>query len=127
VVETGTSLRNAGMEVFGEPILVSDAVVVRPVGAGDDPRVDQFLRRLQGVLVARRYVMMDYDIRAERVAEAVALTPGLESPTVSPLHSEGWVAVRSMVLRKEAQLIMDDLWAIGARAILVTNIHACRL
>jgi ATP phosphoribosyltransferase len=115
VVETGTSLRNAGMEVFGEPILVSDAVVV------------QFLRRLQGVLVARRYVMMDYDIRAERVAEAVALTPGLESPTVSPLHSEGWVAVRSMVLRSEAQRIMDDLWAIGARAILVTNIHACRL
>ncbi len=127
VVETGTSLRNAGMEVFGEPILVSDAVVVRPTGAESDSRVDQFLRRLQGVLVARRYVMMDYDIRAERVAEAVALTPGLESPTVSPLHSEGWVAVRSMVLRKEAQRIMDDLWAIGARAILVTNIHACRL
>ncbi|QMU76108.1 ATP phosphoribosyltransferase [Streptacidiphilus sp. PB12-B1b] len=127
VVETGTSLRNAGMEVFGEPILVSDAVVVRPTGAEADTRVDQFLRRLQGVLVARRYVMMDYDIRAERVAEAVSLTPGLESPTVSPLHSEGWVAVRSMVLRSEAQRIMDDLWAIGARAILVTNIHACRL
>jgi ATP phosphoribosyltransferase len=127
VVETGTSLRNAGMEVFGEPILVSDAVVIRPVDAVDNPAVDQFLRRLQGVLVARRYVMMDYDIRAERVAEAVALTPGLESPTVSPLHSEGWVAVRAMVLRKEAQRIMDDLWNIGARAILVTNIHACRL
>ncbi|AXI80761.1 ATP phosphoribosyltransferase [Peterkaempfera bronchialis] len=127
VVETGTTLRNAGLEVFGEPILESDAVVVRPRGAADDPRVEQFLRRLQGVLVARRYVMMDYDIRAERVVDAVALTPGLESPTVSPLHSEGWVAVRSMVLRKEAQRIMDDLWAIGARAILVTNIHACRL
>jgi ATP phosphoribosyltransferase len=127
VVETGTSLRNAGMEVFGEPILQSEAVVIRPVGAGEDARVEQFLRRLQGVLVARRYVMMDYDIRAERVAEAVALTPGLESPTVSPLHSEGWVAVRAMVLRGEAQRIMDDLWAIGARAILVTDIHACRL
>ncbi|RKE17867.1 ATP phosphoribosyltransferase [Streptomyces sp. TLI_171] len=127
VVETGTSLRNAGLEVFGEPILVSDAVVIRPKGAGEDAAVDQFLRRLQGVLVARRYVLMDYDIRAEKVGEAVALTPGLESPTVSPLHTEGWVAVRSMVLRKEAQRIMDDLWAIGARAILVTNIHACRL
>jgi ATP phosphoribosyltransferase len=127
VVETGTTLRNAGLEIFGDPILESDAVVVRPRGAADDPRVEQFLRRLQGVLVARRYVMMDYDIRAERVSEAVGLTPGLESPTVSPLHSEGWVAVRSMVLRKEAQRIMDDLWAIGARAILVTNIHACRL
>jgi ATP phosphoribosyltransferase len=127
VVETGTSLRNAGLEVFGDPILVSDAVVIRPKGAGDDTRVEQFLRRLQGVLVARRYVLMDYDIRAENVSAAVALTPGLESPTVSPLHTEGWVAVRSMVLRKEAQRIMDDLWSIGARAILVTNIHACRL
>lgn len=127
VVETGTSLRNAGLEIFGEPILVSDAVVIRPKGAGEDPGVEQFLRRLQGVLVARRYVLMDYDIRAESVGAAVALTPGLESPTVSPLHTEGWVAVRSMVLRKEAQRIMDDLWGIGARAILVTNIHACRL
>ncbi|WP_035840618.1 ATP phosphoribosyltransferase [Kitasatospora azatica] len=127
VVETGTSLRNAGLEVFGEPILVSDAVVIRPKGAGEDQAVDQFLRRLQGVLVARRYVLMDYDIRAEKVSEAVALTPGLESPTVSPLHTEGWVAVRSMVLRKEAQRIMDDLWGIGARGVLVTNIHACRL
>ncbi|MDH6122369.1 ATP phosphoribosyltransferase [Kitasatospora sp. GAS204B] len=127
VVETGTSLRNAGLEVFGEPILVSDAVVIRPKGAGDDAGVEQFMRRLQGVLVARRYVLMDYDIRAEKVNEAVALTPGLESPTVSPLHTEGWVAVRSMVLRKEAQRIMDDLWSIGARGVLVTNIHACRL
>ncbi|GAA0686003.1 ATP phosphoribosyltransferase [Kitasatospora atroaurantiaca] len=127
VVETGTSLRNAGLEIFGEPILISDAVVIRPKGAGEDAGVDQFLRRLQGVLVARRYVLMDYDIRAENVSAAVALTPGLESPTVSPLHTEGWVAVRSMVLRKEAQRIMDDLWGIGARAILVTNIHACRL
>jgi ATP phosphoribosyltransferase len=127
VVETGTSLRNAGMEVFGEPILRSEAVVIRPTGASDEAKVEQFLRRLQGVLVARRYVMMDYDIRAERVADAVALTPGLESPTVSPLHSEGWVAVRSMVPRGDAQRIMDDLWEIGARAILVTNIHACRL
>ncbi|MFE3109854.1 ATP phosphoribosyltransferase [Kitasatospora indigofera] len=127
VVETGTSLRNAGLEVFGDPILISDAVVIRPKGAGEDSRVEQFLRRLQGVLVARRYVLMDYDIRAESVSAAVALTPGLESPTVSPLHTEGWVAVRSMVLRKEAQRIMDDLWSIGARAILVTNIHACRL
>ncbi|MEV8094724.1 ATP phosphoribosyltransferase [Kitasatospora sp. NPDC085879] len=127
VVETGTSLRNAGLEVFGDPILISDSVVIRPKGSVEDAGVEQFLRRLQGVLVARRYVLMDYDIRAEKVGDAVALTPGLESPTVSPLHTEGWVAVRSMVLRKEAQRIMDDLWAIGARAILVTNIHACRL
>ncbi|MCB5180609.1 ATP phosphoribosyltransferase [Streptomyces antimicrobicus] len=128
VVETGTSLRNAGLEVIGEPILKSEAVVVRRTGAdADDPRAQQFLRRMQGVLVARSYVMMDYDIRVEQLENAVALTPGLESPTVSPLHHEGWVAVRAMVPAKEAQRIMDDLYDIGARAILTTSIHACRL
>ncbi|MGH4030495.1 ATP phosphoribosyltransferase [Actinomycetota bacterium Odt1-20B] len=128
VVETGTSLRNAGLEVFGEPIMKSEACVIRPRGAAaDDPKVQQFLRRLQGVLVARTYVMMDYDCRAEHLEQAVALTPGLESPTISPLHNEGWVAVRSMVPTKDAQRVMDDLYAIGARAILTTAIHACRL
>ncbi|MFJ3671643.1 ATP phosphoribosyltransferase [Streptomyces sp. NPDC090106] len=130
VVETGTSLRNAGLEVFGEPIMKSEAIVIRRTGAEPDeaePKVQQFLRRLQGVLVARTYVMMDYDCRVEQLEKAVALTPGLESPTVSPLHNEGWVAVRAMVPAKEAQRIMDDLYDIGARAILTTAIHACRL
>ncbi|WP_329215489.1 ATP phosphoribosyltransferase [Streptomyces sp. NBC_01485] len=131
VVETGTSMRNAGLEVFGDPIMKSEAVVIRRTGADTDeaaePKVQQFLRRLQGVLVARTYVMMDYDCRVEQLEKAVALTPGLESPTVSPLHNEGWVAVRAMVPAKEAQRIMDDLYDIGARAILTTAIHACRL
>ncbi|MEU9960901.1 ATP phosphoribosyltransferase [Streptomyces sp. NPDC050982] len=131
VVETGTSLRNAGLEVFGDPIMKSEAVVIRRTGAeateDAEPKVQQFLRRLQGVLVARTYVMMDYDCRVEQLEKAVALTPGLESPTVSPLHNEGWVAVRAMVPSKEAQRIMDDLYDIGARAILTTAIHACRL
>ena len=128
VVETGTSLRNAGLEVIGEPIMKSEAVVIRRTGAGtDEPKVQQFLRRLQGVLVARTYVMMDYDCRAEHLERAVALTPGLESPTVSPLHDKGWVAVRAMVPSREAQRIMDDLYELGARAILTTAIHACRL
>ncbi|CAM5365020.1 ATP phosphoribosyltransferase [Streptomyces avidinii] len=128
VVETGTSLRNAGLEVIGEPIMTSEAIVIRGKGTDpEDPRAQQFLRRLQGVLVARSYVMMDYDCRAEHLERAVALTPGLESPTVSPLHNEGWVAVRAMVPAKEAQRIMDDLYELGARAILTTSIHACRL
>ncbi|WP_369205288.1 ATP phosphoribosyltransferase [Streptomyces sp. PU-14G] len=129
VVETGTSLRNAGLEVVGEPILQSEAVVIRRSGGEEqeNPKVQQFLRRLQGVLVARTYVMMDYDIRAEHLEEAVALTPGLESPTISPLHDQGWVAVRSMVRTSDAQRIMDDLYDLGARAILTTGIHACRL
>ncbi|WP_274555926.1 ATP phosphoribosyltransferase [Streptomyces spiramyceticus] len=131
VVETGTSLRNAGLEVIGEPIMKSEAVVIRRSGISTeeaaDPKVQQFLRRLQGVLVARSYVMMDYDCRAEHLEAAVALTPGLESPTISPLHNEGWVAVRSMVPAKDSQRVMDDLYELGARAILTTAIHACRL
>src|SRR5690606_12691668 len=127
VVSTGTTLRNAGLELFGDPILTSEAVVIRPQGAGEDADVDRLLRRLRGVLVARDYVMMDYDVHAEKLDTAVALTPGMEGPTVSPLHREGWVAVRAMVPRRSAQQIMDDLWQLGARAILVTDIYACRL
>jgi ATP phosphoribosyltransferase len=85
------------------------------------------LRRLQGVLVARRYVMLAYDVRADRLDQSCALTPGIESPTISPLHREGWVAVQAMVLRAEVHRIMDELYDVGARAILVTDIHACRL
>jgi ATP phosphoribosyltransferase len=127
VVETGSTLRAAGLEIFGEPILRSTAVLVRRSGASPDPRVDVLVRRLQGVLVARQYVLMDYDVRVELVEKACAITPGLESPTVSPLHDQGWVAVRAMVRRDATNLVMDDLWQLGARAILVTGIHACRL
>jgi ATP phosphoribosyltransferase len=127
VVSTGTTLRQAGLELVGEPILESEAVLVRAEGAPADAAVDQLVRRLQGVLVARRYVMMDYDVRREHLEPACALTPGIESPTISPLQHEGWFAVRAMVLRKDTNRIMDELWEIGARGILVTDIHACRL
>lgn len=127
VVETGSTLRQAGLEVVLDTILESEAVLVRRAGEQLPPGFDVFRRRLEGVLVARAYVMMDYDIRTDRVEEAVALTPGIESPTVSPLHREGWVAVRSMVPRAGAQRLMDELWQLGARGILVTDIHACRL
>ena len=127
VVETGTTLRAAGLEVFGEPILQSEAVLVRRSGAPDDPAIGVLSRRLQGVLVARRYVLMDYDVRVELVERACELTPGLESPTVSPLHDKGWVAVRAMVPRASTNQVMDELYDLGARAILVTDIHACRL
>ena len=127
VVETGSTLRQAGLEVIGDPILESEAVLIRPRGKESSDAYDVFERRVQGVLVARAYVMMDYDIRVEQVERAVALTPGIESPTVSPLHREGWVAVRSMVPRDAAQKVMDELWQLGARGTLVTDILACRL
>jgi ATP phosphoribosyltransferase len=127
VVSTGTTLRNAGLEIFGEPLLTSQAVLIQRAGAERPARVEQLVRRLQGVIIARQYVLMDYDIPNDLVEKAVAITPGIESPTVSPLHERGWSAVRSMVRRKETNAIMDELWSLGARGILVTDILACRL
>ncbi len=127
VVETGSTLRQADLEVFGEPILASEAVLITRQDTPNPAGFDVFKRRLDGVIVARTYVMMDYDIRVEQVERAVELTPGIESPTVSPLHREGWVAVRSMVPRDAAQRVMDGLYELGARGILVTDILACRI
>jgi ATP phosphoribosyltransferase len=126
VVETGTTLKAAGMEIFGEPILDSESVLIGRPGE-QNPAIEVLIRRLQGVLVARRYVLMDYDIRKELVEQAAGLTPGLESPTVSPLRDSDWVAVRSMVPKKETNRVMDELYDLGARAILVSSIHACRI
>ncbi|WP_281351082.1 ATP phosphoribosyltransferase [Microlunatus speluncae] len=127
VVETGTTLRQAGLELFGDPILTSEAVLITRADNPAPLGLDQLKRRLNGVLVARNYVMMDYDVSGEGLDKACAITPGLESPTVSPLARENWFAVRSMVPRRDAQRLMDELWEVGARAILVTDIAACRL
>lgn len=127
VVETGTTLKAAGLEVFGEPILRSEAVMATPTGREVPPALEVLDRRVQGVLVARQYVLMDYDVPAEKVEQTVAVTPGLESPTISPLHDSGWVAVRSMVRRDETNKVMDQLYTLGARGILVTSIQACRI
>jgi ATP phosphoribosyltransferase len=125
VVSTGTTLKQAGLAIIGEPILESEAVLI---GAKDQSEESaNLIRRLTGVIIARQYVLMDYDIKSDLIDQACAITPGFESPTISPLRVEGWSAVRAMVPRKNAQKVMDDLWAIGARGILVTDIHACRL
>jgi ATP phosphoribosyltransferase len=127
VVSTGATLRQAGLAPIGEPILESSAVLIRRAQAPASGAVAQLVRRLQGVLVARRFVMLTYDVRADQLDEACALTPGIEGPTISPLHREGWVAVQAMVARVDVHRIMDELYDLGARAILVTDIHACRL
>lgn len=127
VVSTGNTLRQAGLEVFGEPILTSEAILIKRPGATIPAGLDILIRRLQGVVTARQYVLLDYDVPKISVEKACAITPGLESPTISPLQKEDWVAVRAMVLRTETNRLMDELWALGARGILVTDIHACRL
>jgi len=127
VVSTGNTLRQAGLEIFGEPILSSEAIVISRKDVAIAAELEVLIRRLQGVVTARQYVLMDYDIRKSDIDAACAITPGLESPTISPLQNPDWLAVRAMVLRSETNKVMDDLYAMGARGILVTDIHACRL
>jgi ATP phosphoribosyltransferase len=127
VVETGTTLRAAGLQIIGEPVLTSEAILVRREGAEEIPAVAQLRRRLRGVLVARQYVMLDYDCPNAILEQATAITPGIEGPTVSPLQTPGWSAVRAMVGKAETNRVMDELWELGARAILVTSIHASRI
>jgi len=127
VVSTGSTLKQAGLESFGEVILVSEAVLIKRKDGDLTPELEIVIRRLQGVVTARQYVLLDYDVPSDAVERACAITPGLESPTISPLQKAGWVAVRAMVLRKDTNRLMDELWSVGARGILVTDIHACRL
>ena len=125
VVSTGSTLRAQGLEIFGPVILESTAVLI---GTDEQlPGIETLRRRLQGVLVARQYVLMDYDVPVAQLDEVTAITPGFESPTVSPMHDPEWVAVRVMVRRTETNEIMDRLYAAGARAILVSAIHAARI
>lgn len=130
VVATGSTLRAAGLEVIGDPILQSEAVLIS-AHRSDQPAANDaqetFERRLHSVLVARSYVLVDYDIDNKNLARACEITPGIESPTVSALQNPEWSAVRSMVPAADVHRIMDELYALGAKGILVTDIHACRL
>ena len=128
VVSTGTTLRNAGLRVFADPILHSEAILIRsPRVAPDDDRLTILGRRIKGVLTAQRYVLMDYDIPVSTVAAAVEVTPGFESPTISPLHDKQWAAVRVMVPRDKVNQLMDRLYEVGARGIIVTALQASRI
>lgn len=127
VVSTGNTLRQAGLAIFGDPILTSEAILISRQGVAIPAELEVLIRRLQGVVTARQYVLLDYDVKKSDIEAACAITPGLESPTISPLQNPEWFAVRAMVLRTQTNEIMDQLWALGARGILVTDIHACRL
>jgi len=127
VVATGTSLRQAGLITVGAALLESEAILIHANDREPDAATDQLVRRLTGVVIARRYVMMEYDCPKDVLDTACAVTPGLESPTVTPLRDDDWLSVRAMVERPRTNVVMDELWALGARGILVTEIHACRL
>ena len=127
VVATGTTLKQAGLEIIGDPIFKSQSVLISRSNIEDQNVVDVFVRRLQGVITARAYVLVDYDIPNSLIEKACVITPGIESPTVSSLHDSAWSAVRAMVPRKQVHAVMDELYDLGARGVIVTDIHACRI
>jgi len=127
VVDTGGTLRQAGLTPIGEALMVSEGLLVRPESTQPSHAGETFIRRLEGVIAARAYVMVEYDIRSEFLDQAVEITPGLESPTISPLRDQDWHSVRAMVTRTSVHTVMDELYEIGGRGVLVTDILACRL
>jgi ATP phosphoribosyltransferase len=127
VVGTGRTLRQHGLEAFGEPLCVSEAVLLERRGSADSREKAQLTARVQGVVFAQQYLMLDYDCPRELLEKATRITPGVESPTVAPLAEPGWVAVRAMVPRKGVNQMMDELAALGAKAILASDIRSCRL
>ena len=131
VVGSGRTLRQHGLVTFGPPLCVSEAVLLERAGPDDAPdragEKAQLTARVQGVVFAQQYLMLDYDCPRELLAKATEVTPGLESPTVAPLADRDWVAVRAMVPRREANQVMDELAALGAKAILASDIRSCRL
>lgn len=127
VVSTGTTLRRAGLKIVGPVLLESEALLVGRVGREPSPAATRFLHRLESVMHARQYVLMDYDCPLDVLDAAMEITPGFESPTVSTMHDEHWRAVRAMVPRAQVHPTMDRLYELGAKAILVTDIAACRL
>lgn len=125
VVSTGNTLRKAGLAIFGPIILESTARLI--AAPGKSGQAEKLLRRLQGVIVAREYVIFDYDCPKELVEKASKITPGFESPTISPLADPDWVAMRALVRSSETNQKMDELYELGAKAILVSAIHAARI
>jgi len=127
VVGSGRTLRQHSLVPFGEVILASEAVLVARGGTEVTGSARQLANRLQGVVFAQQYLMLDYDCPKSLLERATAITPGLESPTVAPLADPDWVAVRAMVRRSESNPLMDALSELGAKAVLASDIRSCRL
>ena len=127
VVESGATMKEAGLEIVGEPMLYSEAVVIGTKAVADRPEMALLIARLRGIMRAAEYVMVEYDIERSKLDVACKITPGIESPTIAPLSNPDWVAVKSMVKRKEANAVMDQLYELGGRGIIIMEISACRL
>jgi ATP phosphoribosyltransferase len=127
VVESGRTLVEAGLEIIGEPIMLSEAVVIQRAGTDVNPEMELLLKRIEGILVARSYVLLEYVVPKTALKEATTITPGVKSPTVSPVSDEDWLAVAAMVKTRGLNRIIDQLTALGAKGIIAQEIRTCRL
>jgi ATP phosphoribosyltransferase len=126
VVGSGRTLGMHDLVAFGEPLCDSEAVLIERADSEPSPARDQLVARVQGVVFGQQYLMLDYDCPRSVLDKATSITPGLESPTIAPLADPDWVAVRALVPRRGVNEIMDELAAIGAKAILASDIRFCR-
>ena len=127
VVGSGRTLSLHDLVAFGEPLVDSEAVLIERADAEENRAArDQLAARVQGVVFGQQYLMLDYDCPRAVLEQATAITPGLESPTIAPLADPDWVAVRALVPRREVNTIMDRIAAIGAKAILASDVRFCR-
>ncbi|MBK6319707.1 MAG: ATP phosphoribosyltransferase [Dehalococcoidia bacterium] len=127
VVDTGTTLKQAGLRVVGDPLFLSNAALFAHHGREAHHQLTVLKQRIQGKLVAVDYMMVEYDTPGDILQRACEITPGLESPTITQLQREGWYSVKAMVKRRDAHRIMDELSAIGCRGILLTSIESARI
>ncbi len=128
VVDSGQTLREACMKTIGDPVMTSEAVVIaRSEETARQPKVATFLKRLNGIVLAREYAMIEYDVERKLISEASKLTPGIEAPTISPLNDPAWVAIKAMTKKHGLNSIIDKLSDLGAKGIVVTEIRTCRL
>ncbi|NLG55378.1 MAG: ATP phosphoribosyltransferase, partial [Rhodococcus sp.] len=126
VVGSGRTLRQHDLVPFGDVLCDSEGVLIEQAGAPEDPARNQLVERIRGIVFAQQNIMLDYDCPRSILADAIKVTPGIESPTLSPLADDNWVAVRAMVPIKGHNDVMDALAQLGAKAILASNIRSCR-
>lgn len=126
LVETGSTLAANRLRVQ-EEIGRYQAVLIQNLAARHAELADRVVRRLEGVVIARSYSLLEYNVPRAKLAEAEQITPGFKSPTISALEDPTWCAVRAMVKRDQVIEIMERLEGLGASAILETQITNCRL
>ncbi|MEI8213038.1 MAG: ATP phosphoribosyltransferase [Planctomycetota bacterium] len=126
LVETGSTLAANQLRIL-EIIGQYETVLIQSPNCRDIATADRIVRRLEGVVIARDFSLLEYNIPRSKLAAAEAITPGFTSPTVNSLEDPDWCAVRAMVKRSDVISIMERLEQLGALAILEFSINNCRL